>query len=50
MDEEELEPLETDDGWVIDICCQCQTEFNSEALALDDAWQDFYEELCEAER
>lgn len=39
----------TDDGWIIDICRQCQTEFNIEAQALDEAWQLYYQQLDEGE-
>ena len=45
--EDEEQGIDTDDVWVIDICRQCQTEFNIEEQALEDAWQDFYEQLCE---
>lgn len=46
IDDEEM-AIETDDGWVIDICCQCHTEFNLAERELDEAWQWFYEQLSE---
>ena len=39
--------IETDDGWVINICRQCHTEFNREELAPDEAWQLYYQHLDE---
>lgn len=41
--------IETDDGWVIDICRQCYTEFNVAERELDEAWEEFYRQLCEKE-
>ena len=46
IDDNEM-AVETDDGWVIDICRQCHTEFNLEAEALEDAWQDYYGQRAE---
>jgi len=46
MDDEQ-QVIETDDGWVSDICRQCTDEINREAhQPLDDAW-DFYQQLCD---
>ena len=39
--------IETEDGWVIDICRPCHTEFNIEEQALEDAWQTYYQQLDE---
>lgn len=48
--DEDMETIETDDGWVSDICRQCQTEFNLEALALEDAWQLYDPQLHEEKK
>ena len=40
---------ETEDGWVIDICHQCHTEFNSEEEALSEAWQWWYDQQLDEE-
>lgn len=39
--------IEMDDGWGINICYQCQTEFNLEELALEDAWNLYYQPFDE---
>lgn len=44
IDDDEM-AIETDDGWVSDVCRPCQAEYNAEAQALDDAWQDPYQHL-----
>lgn len=37
--EDETMSIQTNDGWGIDICCQCHEEINREAQEpLDDAW------------
>ena len=42
--------IETDDGWVIDICRQCHTEFNCEEETLEAAWHLYYQQLDADER
>jgi len=49
IEDEEI-TIETDDGWVIDICRQCHTDFNIAERELYEAWQTANEELCEEER
>jgi len=46
IDDNEM-AIETDDGWVINICRQCQTEFNLEERALDEAWEFYDQQLSE---
>ena len=47
-DDEDM-AIETEDGWVIDICRQCHTEFNSEEQALDEAWHWWYDQQLDKE-
>lgn len=47
--DDDASPIETDDGWVIDICRQCHNEFNCEEEALEEAWQTYYQQLLEEE-
>ena len=48
MDDETMS-IETDEGWVSDICRQCHNEFNLAERELDSAWQNFYQQLCQEE-
>ena len=47
-DDKEL-AIETQDGWIIDICRQCHTEFNCEEQALSEAWQWWYDQQLDEE-
>ena len=47
-DDDEM-AIETDDGWIIDICRHCHTEFNSEEEALSEAWQWWYDQQLDEE-